>query len=186
MATPFDLEKDKTILSAWAKAMDIDKYINEIGHFNGFITDMGFVMRNPARNGFDKYVTLLRKLDDPKFLKMFLAVERWLYDTPIILGKFLRQIINDCYKNNLLIKNKLRVDNKDVILHNISMPLLTIVAENDDLVSAGSSLEINNYVSSNKKDVLKVAEGGHVGLCISKTSHEKIWPKVAEWICTEK
>ncbi|MGN6709581.1 MAG: alpha/beta fold hydrolase, partial [Candidatus Nitrosocosmicus sp.] len=186
LASPIDLEKDKTILSTWAKAVDIDNYIDQYGHFDGTIIDMGFVMRNPARNVYDKYASLLQKNTDLKSWKMFMSVERWLYDSPIIPGKFLRQMINDCYKKNLLIKNKMKIHDKSVILKNINMPILTIVSDNDDLVSAESSLEVNNYVSSKKKRILRVPGGGHVGLCIGKTAHEKIWPKAAEWILSDQ
>jgi poly[(R)-3-hydroxyalkanoate] polymerase subunit PhaC len=186
LATPIDLEKDNTILSTWAKDIDIDNYIDQFGHFDGTIIDMGFVMRNPARNTYDKYASLIQKNKDLKSLKMFISVERWLYDSPIIPGKFLRQMINDFYKNNSLIKNKMKIHNKRVILKDIYMPVLTIVSDNDDLVSAESSLEINNHISSKKKTILRVPGGGHVGLCISKTAHEKIWPKAAEWILSEQ
>ncbi|MGN6629082.1 MAG: alpha/beta fold hydrolase, partial [Candidatus Nitrosocosmicus sp.] len=186
LASPIDLDKDNTILSTWAKAVDIDNYIDQYGHFDGTIIDIGFVMRNPIRNGYDKYASLIQKNKDLKSLKMFMSVERWLYDSPIIPGKFLRQMINECYKKNLLIKNKMKIHDKSVILKDIHMPILTIVSDNDDLVSAESSLEVNNYVSSKKKRILRVPGGGHVGLCIGKTAHEKIWPKAAEWILSEQ
>jgi polyhydroxyalkanoate synthase len=186
LASPIDLEKDNTILSTWAKAVDIDNYIDQFGHFDGMIIDMGFVMRNPARNAYDKYASLLQKNKDLKSLKMFMSVERWLYDSPIIPGKFLKQMINDCYKNNLLVKDKMKIHDKSVILKDIHMPILTIVSDNDDIVSAKSSLEINNHISSKEKRILRVPGGGHVGLCISKTAHEKIWPKAAEWILSEQ
>jgi polyhydroxyalkanoate synthase len=95
-------------------------------------------------------------------------------------------MINDFYKNNLLVKNKMKIHNKSVILEDIHLPILTIVSDNDDLVSANSSLEINNYVSSKNKKILRIPGGGHVGLCISKTAHENIWPKAAEWILSEQ
>jgi polyhydroxyalkanoate synthase subunit PhaC len=181
MATPIDLSKDKTILSKWAKAINIDKFIDQFDHFDGQILDIGFFMRNPLRNAFDKYLVLVKKYNDKEFIDMFMAVEKWLYDTPIIPGKFLKQIINECYKNNSLVKNRMKIDCKRVNLNTVTVPLLSIVAENDDLVSFESSLEINNNISSTKKRTIKVP-GGHVGLCISNTAHKWIWPEAAEWI----
>ena len=67
-------------------------------------------MRNPPRYVFDKYLKLFAKLNDKKFVENFISVEKWLYDTPIIPGKFFRKIINDCYKNNLLISNKMKIE----------------------------------------------------------------------------
>ena len=181
MAAPIDFSKDNTILSKRAKAIDINEYINEFDHFDGQIIDIGFILRNPIRNSFDKYLALMKKFNDKDFINMFISVEKWLYDTPLITGTFLKQIINDCYKNNLLIRNKLKINSRDIKLDNVTVPVLTIVAEKDDLVSPESTLEVNNYVSSKEKKTI-CAPGGHVALCISKTAHEKVWPEVAEWL----
>lgn len=181
MATPIDFSKDDTILSNWSKALDTDKIVKEIGHIEGQILDLGFVMRNPPRYLFDKYLKFFRKLDDRKFVDTFLSVEKWLYDTPSIPGNLYRKIINDCYRNNLLISNSMYVNGSEIDLGNVDVPLLSIVAERDDLASPESSLAINKYVSSRDKTDMK-NPGGHVALCISSVAHEKLWPEVTEWI----
>lgn len=101
MAAPIDLSKDKTILSTWAKSIDIDELVEEFAHIDGQILDIGFVMRNPVRYTFDKYVTMMKKYDDKEFIDMFVVVEKWLYDTPIIPKRLFKQIVNECYKDNL-------------------------------------------------------------------------------------
>jgi len=115
MAAPIDFSKDNTILANWAKAVDADKILDEFGHLHGQILDLAFLMRNPPRYGFDKYLKLIKKLDDKKFVDNFISVEKWLYDTPIISGKFFRKIINDCYKNNLLISNRMKIEDNEGI-----------------------------------------------------------------------
>lgn len=204
MAAPVDFSKDNTILANWAKAVDADKIVDELGHLDGQILDLAFLMRNPPRYAFDKYLKLFKKLDDKKFVDTFISVEKWLYDTPIIPGKFFRKIINDCYKNNLLISNRMKIEDDEDIdkkgrvvgiserenygshinLKNINVPLLTIVAEQDDLVSPEATLAINDYVSSKDKRSISIP-GGHVGLCISKYAHGKLWPEVAKWILSK-
>ena len=73
---------------------------------------------------------------------------------------------------------------RQINLKNISVPLLTIVAEQDDLVSPEATLAINDYVSSKDKRSISIP-GGHVGLCISKNAHRKLWPEVAKWILSK-
>ena len=143
-----------------------------------------FLMRNPPRYAFDKYVKFFEKSGDAKFAETFIAVEKWLHNTPIIPGNLYRKIIKDCYKNNLLIANSMWVSGEKVNLANISAPLLTIVAENDDLVSPESTLAINDQISSKDKKVLQIP-GGHVGLCAGKKAHETLWPEVSKWILKE-
>jgi polyhydroxyalkanoate synthase len=93
-------------------------------------------------------------------------------------------VINNCYKDNLLIANKMKIDNYSIDLRNITVPLLMIDAEKDDLITTESALAVSDYVSSNEKDFLK-SPGGHVALCISDSAHEKLWPKAAKWILSK-
>jgi polyhydroxyalkanoate synthase len=111
----------------------------------------------------------------------FFAVESWLYDSVPIIGKVFEQIINDIYKKNLLIQNKMMLGKNLVDLKKITMPVLNIVGTNDDLVSAESSRSITDIVSSKDKKTLEFPIG-HVGLCISKTAHKKLWPEVGKWL----
>jgi polyhydroxyalkanoate synthase len=180
-AVPVDSSKDQTILSTWAKNMDTDKIIDEFGHFNGQIMDIGFILRNPIRYTIDKYITMTKKYNDKQFMDLFRSVEEWLYNTPNIPGKLFKDIVNQCYKNNSLVKNNIQLNNNSINLRKINIPILTIVAENDDLVSAESTMEIENCVSSTTKKMIKF-KGGHVGLCISSSAHKQLWPEVADWI----
>jgi polyhydroxyalkanoate synthase len=185
MAVPVDFSKDDTILARWSRAIDVDGMMDEFGHMDGQVLDLGFLMRNPPRYSFDKYLKLFQRAYDPEFVDTFIDVERWLYDTPPIPGVLHKQIINDCYRNNLLISGQMEAakDGKKqkVDLKKISAPVLSITADKDDLVSPASSVAINDYISSKDKSALN-NPGGHVALCISSVAHKKVWPEVAKWL----
>ena len=188
MAAPLDSSNDNTILAKWAKTIDLDQMMDELGHMDGQVLDLAFLMRNPPRYGLDKYLKLFQRSQDREFMDTFVDVERWLYDTPPIPGVLHRQIINDCYRNNLLISSSIEITSKEgdskkqrVDLGKISMPVLTVIAEKDDLVSPASSTAINDRNTSKDKMILK-NPGGHVALCISNYAHKKLWPEVAEWL----
>lgn len=188
MAVPVDSSKDNTILAKWAKTIDLDQMMDELGHMDGQVLDLAFLMRNPPRYGLDKYLKLFQRSQDREFMDTFVDVERWLYDTPPIPGVLHRQIINYCYRNNLLISSSIEIASKEgeskkqrVDLGKISMPVLTVIAEKDDLVSPASSTAINDRITSKDKTILK-NPGGHVALCISNYAHKKLWPEVAKWL----
>lgn len=185
MAVPVDFSKDDTILGRWSKRIDVDGMMDELGHMDGQVLNIGFLMRNPPRYIFDKYLKFFQRSFDREFVDTFIDVERWLYDTPIIPGVLHRQIITYCYRNNLLISGGMQViedgNKQKVDLKKISMPVLSIIAEKDDLVSPDSSIAINDYISSKDKSVLK-NPGGHVALCISSNAHRELWPEVAKWL----
>jgi polyhydroxyalkanoate synthase subunit PhaC len=190
MSAPVDFSKDTTVLANWARTIDVDGLLDEFGHMDGQVLDLAFLVRDPSRYGFDKYMRFLQRLYDREFVDTFIDVERWLYNTPPIPGGLYRQIIDDCYRNNLLVLNQLEIsttsDGKKhrIDLGKISVPLLTIVAEKDDLVSPEASISVNDHVSSKEKSVLQ-NPGGHVALCIGHTAHERLWPQVAKWINSE-
>ncbi len=184
MATPVDTSKDDGILAKWAKSIDAKRLVAEYGHMNGQMLDITFFMRNPVRYGILKYISLWKRFNDRSFVDTFAAVERWLYNTPFVPGKLYEQIIDDCYKKNILISVVAELDGISFSLRGINMPLLTIVAENDDLTSPASTIAVNDHVSSKDKSILKIP-GGHVGLCISTTAHKNLWPEVARWIISK-
>ena len=70
---------------------------------------------------------------------------------------------------------------KLVDLRRITMPVLNIIGTRDDLVSAESSRTITEVIASTDKKSIEFPTG-HVGLCVSRAAHEKLWPKVGNWI----
>ena len=196
MATPVDFSKDNTTVSMWSKSVDTNKIIDIIGHFDGYLLDFVFNMRNPSKFIFAKYFNLWKNMDNKDFVNTFVAVEKWLHDTPPIPGELYKKIVKDCYNANLLISGNMQlykntsneVDKNDVNnkinINRITVPVLSIIAEKDDLVSPMSSLAITDYISSKEKTVFK-HPGGHVSLCISNEAHKELWPKVSRWIKSE-
>jgi polyhydroxyalkanoate synthase subunit PhaC len=199
MATPIDFSKDNTTVSLWSKSTNTDKIIRTFGHFDGYFLDSVFNMRNPAKFIYGKYFNLIKHLNDKEFVNTFFDVEKWLHDTPPIPGKLYKKIVNDCYKNNLLISGKMKLEDEKLIgkkeydynnsnddynkinMNRIAIPVLSIIAENDTLVSPMSSLAIDDNISSKEKVFFK-HPGGHVSLCISEKAHQELWPKVSNWI----
>ena len=181
VASPIDFSKDNSILAQWSKSLELDKIINELGHMNGTLLGIAFILRNPPRHLFDKYFILLQKIEDSKFVELFFAVERWLNNTPDIPGPFHKKFIKSLYKENSLVEGTLSLFENDLVnLKKINFPVMTATAINDELVSFESTEAVSDYIESHVKKI-KVT-GGHVGLCIGKKAHDKVWPEIAEWI----
>ena len=72
-------------------------------------------------------------------------------------------------------------DYNKINMNRITIPVLSIIAENDTLVSPMSSLAIDDNISSKEKVFFK-HPCGHVSLCISDKTHQELWPKVSNWI----
>ena len=179
-ATPVDFGKTPTVLESWIKDLDVKKFVNTFGNVPSSFLNIAFILRNPLEAAL-KYQFYFSQPRSIKEITQFFAVESWLYDSVPIIGKTFEKIIDDIYKKNLLIQNKMIVGGNLVDLRNITVPVLNIVGTNDDLVSAESSRTIIDVVASTDKQTIEFPTG-HVGLCISKTAHKKLWPDVGKWL----
>ncbi|MEQ8202559.1 MAG: alpha/beta fold hydrolase, partial [Smithellaceae bacterium] len=122
--TPSNFDTDKGLLHVWMKNLNVDKMINSFGNIPGDLMNFGFLLLNPARLMIDKYVGFTENMDNKDFVENFMRMERWIFDSPDVPGETFRQLIEDCYKRNLLIQNKMYLDGKRVDLKKLTMPLL--------------------------------------------------------------
>jgi polyhydroxyalkanoate synthase len=179
-ATPTDFGKSPTVLESWIKSIDIKRFVQIFGNVPSSFLNIAFLMRNPLEAAL-KYQFYFSKPRSIKEIMEFIAVESWLYDSVPIIGKVFEQIINDIYKDNLLIQNKMMLGKDLLDLKKITMPVLNIVGTRDDLVSAESSRTITDVISTKDKKTLEFPTG-HVGLCISRSAHKNLWPEVGKWL----
>ena len=179
-ATPVDINKEKTIIENWTAHLNADNLVDIFGNIPGWLINMGFLLRNPveAMLKYPRYFSEPRSRDE---IIQFFAIEIWLYDSRPIIGEVYRQIIDQVYRKNLLIKNKMKVGSDVINLKNITIPVLDIVGTKDDLVPPSASTSVMDVISSTDKKLIEFPTG-HVGLCIGTGAHEKLWPEVGRWI----
>ncbi|MGD2106443.1 MAG: alpha/beta fold hydrolase [Nitrosopumilaceae archaeon] len=179
-ATPVDLTDSPTPIESWTKKLNADKLVESFGNIPGHLLNIAFLMRNPVEAilKYPRFFSEPRSWDE---IRQFMAVETWLYDSRPIIGHVFSKIIDDVYKKNLLIKNKMKVGGNVVDLKKITVPFLNIVGTKDDLVPPQSSLPIIKEVGSTDKKSIEFPTG-HVGLCISAKAHGQLWPQVTKWL----
>src|ERR687898_271463 len=187
IATPGDFDLDDSLLSIWTRAIKVNYILNAFGNLPGIVLNAAFVLRNPIEYS-HKYFHFFEQPRSLEDAAEFFATETWLYDSPPIIGEIYREFTECCYKQNLLIKNKMRIkdanDENDIIINlkNINMPFLNIVAKRDDLVAPRSSKALNDVLTeSHDKDLIEF-NSGHVGLMIGKNAQKELWPKVGDWL----
>jgi class III poly(R)-hydroxyalkanoic acid synthase PhaC subunit len=187
IATPGDFELDDSLLSAWAKTMKENYLLDTFGNLPGIMLNAAFILRNPIEYS-HKYFHFFEQPRSLESIAEFFAIETWLYDSPPIIGEIYREFIERCYKQNLLIKNRMRIedsnDNTSILvdLKNINMPFLNIIAKRDDLVAPDSSKALNNALTESYDKKLIEHNSGHVGLIIGKNAHKELWPEVRDWL----
>jgi polyhydroxyalkanoate synthase len=93
-------------------------------------------------------------------------MNKWTTDQVPFAGEAFRQLANDFFKENKLVKDELKIGHKHVNLRNIKSNLLVISSSNDNLVPESQSLPIMDLVSSEDK-TYKLVEAGHVSLALT-------------------
>lgn len=179
-ATPIDLESTNEVIENWTKHINADGLVKTYGNIPGGFLNFAFVLRNPIETML-KYVRYFSEPRSIEEITQFLSIETWLYDSVPIIGEVYKEIVNQVYKQNLLIKNKMKVGPDTIDLKNITMPFLDIVGSKDDLVPPESSRTIIDVISSTDKKLIEFPTG-HVGLCVSQAAHQQLWPEVGRWI----
>jgi polyhydroxyalkanoate synthase len=179
--SPTNFDTDQGLLHIWMKWVDADKMIETFGNMPGDLMNLGFLLLNPARLMIDKYIGFLENMDNKDFVENFIRMEKWIFDSPDVPGETFRQLIKDCYHNNLLIKNEMEIGGHMIDLRNVTMPLLNIYAQYDHLVPPGAADKITGAVgSTDTEDVC--LDTGHIGIYVSSKTQKEFAPRIVKWL----
>lgn len=181
MVTPVDFQTPDNLLSSWVQHIDIDLLVDTIGNIPGELLNWTFLSLKPFSLTGQKYVNMVDVLDDPKKVKNFLRMEKWIFDSPDQAGETFRQFIKDFYQKNALMAGEVEIGDNVVNLANISCPVLNIYAQQDHLVPPDASKPLGGLVGSD--DYTELAfPGGHIGIYVSGRAQKEVTPAIGEWL----
>lgn len=182
MVVPIDFSANDGLLFRWSKYMNIDSLIDAYdGVVPGDVMNVAYLILKPLELTMDKYVAMMDKMADPEYLKNFVRMEKWVFDSPNQAGATLSQFVKDLYQENKLIKNELVLGGQTVNLKNITMPLLCACAEYDHLVPLSASKPLIDAVGSDDKQFISF-QTGHIGMYVSSKSQKSIAPQIIAWL----
>ena len=159
----------------------MDLLVDTMGNIPGELLNWTFLSLKPFRLTGQKYLDLVKILDDPVQAKNFLRMEKWIFDSPDQAGEAFRQFIKEFYQRNGLIKGEVKIGEQVVDLKNVTMPVLNIFAKDDHLVPPEASRVLGQYVGTDDYSALEFP-GGHIGIYVSGKSMKMIPPSVCEWL----
>ncbi len=181
IAAPFDFDIKEGLLFKWSKYMNVDLLVDAFGVLPGDFLNNTFIMLSPYNLAVGKYINIVNSFDDPKALGEFLRMEKWLFDCPDQAGENYRTWMKDLWQENKLIKGTFKLGEKTIDLGNITMPLLNIYGDKDNLIPASSSKALMTVVGSKDKEEASFPVG-HAGIVAGTLSQKEIAPKVASWL----
>jgi len=182
MAAGLCFDRTGGVLELWGEQ---DYYSPEVvgetfGNVPAEFLDVGFALMDPVDNFVTKYVRLFENLENEDFVENFARMEKWIGDGIDVAGRAYREFLEDIYQENKLYDDELELDGEPVRLADIDMPVLQIVGEYDHLIPPEASTPFNEKVGSDDTTVMRM-QSGHIGLSVSSSSHEQLWPDVCDW-----
>lgn len=176
---PFDFGENDNMLYKWAKHIDIDAMVDNVGTISGEMIDSAFSMLKPSMN-ISKYIGVMDSLEDEAKLLNFLRMEHWKVDLPAIPGEMYRKYIKDLFRDNLLIKGEMTLGGKLVDLKKMNIPYLNVYATGDAIIPNDSTKAVMSKIGSTDKQEIPFP-GGHIGVFVGTKSQKDLAPAVARW-----
>jgi polyhydroxyalkanoate synthase len=132
---------------------------------------------------FDRPAYLAQELGEPELADSLdapvqQALDRWFASDVPFAGRLFCELAN-IYEHAELTRGGLEVAGRRVALSDIRCPVLNISAERDRLVQ-GSASFIEHVGSAEASNVSFPT--GHLGLMVSRSAHETLWPRVVAWL----
>ncbi|MFB6184652.1 MAG: class III poly(R)-hydroxyalkanoic acid synthase subunit PhaC [Haloarculaceae archaeon] len=170
------------VLEEWGSEeyYDPDDVTEVFGNVPAEMLDVGFALMDPVQNYVTKYVRLYENLDDEDFVENFARMETWLADGIDVAGEAYVEFLEEIYQDNALYENEYHLDGEHVDVENIDMPVLQILGTYDHLVPPAASKPFNDVVGSDDVTTIQY-DTGHIGLSVSSSTHEHVWPEVCDW-----
>jgi polyhydroxyalkanoate synthase len=144
------------------KYFDLDRILSVFGNMPGQMVDFGAWALRPVENFVASYCKLWDNLDNPSAVESWHAMNTWVSDCIPVAGGAYRQLIDDLYRNNRLIKNELRIGGETVDLRRLRANLLTIIGEKDPCAQAPSATFLKGKMLHG--EVLQASVFGRAGL----------------------
>jgi len=181
MVTPVDFHTDDNMLANWTRGLDIDLFVDTLGNVPADTMNWCYLTLKPWRLFVQKYVGLVDILDDKAALEDFLRMEKWIFDSPDQAGEAFRQFVKQFYQANGFVNGGVQIGGRPVDLHDVSMPVLNIYAEQDHLVPPSSSKALAGLVGTD--DYREVSfRGGHIGIYVSGRAQREVPSAIHDWL----
>src|SRR5579883_1821368 len=183
LATPVDARIANNPLFAVAGRLPeaVEPLIEMYGNCPGWFINACFKAMAPVHHGLSKYLDLYRNRSGSGYTEMFRLFERWMDSDVPMTGAIFREVTDQLFRHNRLMRSEFRVGGTRVDLKKIACPLLNVMGQHDDVVPPQSSIALGEAAGSRDWSNLSYP-AGHVGTAVSGGAQRKLWPQVGEWL----
>ena len=159
---------------------DVDYLVDTVGVLSAESVTQMFEMQRPAQRLAGQLRLWDQMLDDD-YVENYRMFNRWGEETLPLAGEFVRETTKELSWGNKLYTGELVVDGKPAPLSNVTVPVLSIVAEHDHLAPRDATLPLLDLVGSEDKQEI-LLKGGHVSVFAGPNAARRMWPRLNEWL----
>ena len=181
MVTPVDFHTPENLLSNWFREIDADLLVDTMGNVSGVLLNSIFLSLKPFQLGIEKYLDFAKIVDQPEKVKNFMRMEKWIFDSPDQAGQMFRTFLKSFFHENRFVNGNLKIQGRQVRLHDLQQPLLNIMAKHDHLVPPSASKPLKYLAGSNDYTEL-VYDTGHIGIYVSGKAGGDIPVQISDWL----
>jgi polyhydroxyalkanoate synthase len=184
MTIPFDMNNRDLPITNFADAMSssvADTITSIYGNCPAWMMNSFFTAMNPMHHALDKYVGRYKNQSRENYAETFELFEKWMASDVPLAGQIFRELTSELSRENKLYRNLMKVGEEVVNLSNITVPLLNMIADHDDVVHPNASKPLPEFVGSEDKRNLHFPTG-HIGAAVSGPAIKKLWPEIGKWL----
>jgi polyhydroxyalkanoate synthase len=163
------------------KFFDVDRVVETFGLIPPEMIQYGAKALKPVENYIGNYLRLWDNLDNPEVVESWHAMNTWVNDNIPMTGGFFKQLIQELFRENKLMKGTLKVRGERVDVGRIRANLLNVIAMADHITPPCESESIMNRVSSEDKELFRL-QGGHIGIMTGSSARKITWPHIENWL----
>lgn len=181
MATPVDFSRFELGRElAREGRLSIDDLLDDNGNIPASIVRQLFRLLKPTAD-VRQYVSLLENVWNDEYMSAYQAMTTWSEDHVPFPGAAARQIFEMLVRGNGFMCDSIRLDGETIRLHEIEIPMLTVIAERDHIVPAAVAAPLLELVGSKDHQLLQL-DAGHVGLIVGRTAAKVTIPRIIEFL----
>ena len=160
---------------------DAGKLTAAFGNMPGELIDYGAKALKPVENYVGNYLTLWDKLDEPRIVESWHAMNTWVNDLIPMAGGAFRQLIKEFYRENRLVEGTLKIRGEAARLQQVRANLLNLIAQADHITPPCQSAGVMDQFGSADKTLLTFP-GGHIGMMAGSGAQKRVWPQIDGWL----
>jgi polyhydroxyalkanoate synthase len=182
LTTPIDTTG--SLYSTWVArdSFDVDRVADVYGAVPGRTVDWANKLMKPVTNYWTTYRRLWQQvLDGEARRDAYQSMAKWVADNPPFPGRAYREWITWMYKENRLVRGRMRLRERRARMSAVEQNLLVVTAGADHIAPREGTLPVLDQVAS--ADVTHLDRpGGHIGLMAGSKARKDVWPEIAEWL----